>query len=121
MNYTAHTSSDLYVAGKTEDGEDYTAEVFFVVIENAAGRRFCHKEQFKGCAVVYNQHDFEPFFEDRREWAEAKADILTARVNARKGGINFDHWDEIDPRYGSTEYILQGTEADRAAAEKQAA
>ena len=121
MSYSAYTSSDLYKAGVTEDGEDYTAEVYFVVLENAAGRRFVHQSHFKGCDAVYYADEGFYSFEDIRVEAKAKADRLTDRVNAAGGKIDFAFWTEIDPCYGSTEYVLQGTEADRAAAEKQAA
>ena len=33
-------ASDLYKAGVTEDGEDFLAEVYYVVVEVADGSRF---------------------------------------------------------------------------------
>jgi hypothetical protein len=121
MTYTAHTHSDLYKAGVTEDGEDYTAEVYLVFLENGAGRRFCHNSYFMGCNAVYHADEGFYSFEDIRVQAKAKADRLTARVNAAGGKVDLAHWAEIDPYYGSKEYVLQGTEAQRAALDRHAA
>lgn len=97
--------SDLYLAGRTEDGLDYTAEVYFVQAEDAQGNRWNHRARFVGCKV---HHDDEGFgyvhFEDIRDDAKAQADRLLARIHAARGAINLAHWDEARPAYGSAAY-----------------
>jgi len=122
--YTATVASDLFDAGRTEDGTPFIAEVYYVILENAAGRRFRHNATFSGVEVLVDDYEGGTYFVDRREEATAKAERLAARVNAaiKAGrGVDFDLWDEVDPAYGSDEYIGQGTEAKRAYADRFAA
>jgi hypothetical protein len=119
--YTATVVSDLFNAGRTEDGTPFIAEIFYVVMENAAGRRFRHDATFSGVEVLVDEYEGGTYFADRREEATAKAERLAARVNAaiKTGrGVDMDLWDEVDPAYGSDEYIGQGTEAKRAYADR---
>ena len=63
-------------------------------------------------------------FPDLRKEASAKAERLAARVNAAFSAgkdVDWTYWGEIDPAYGSDEFISQGTEAQRVFAEKAAA
>jgi len=123
-NYTAYITSDLFDAGRTEDGTPFIAEIFYVVMENAAGRRFRHDATFSGVEVLVDEYEGGTYFADRREEATAKAERLAARVNAaiKAGrGVDLALWDEVDPAYGSDEYIGQGTEAKRAYADRFAA
>ena len=120
--FTAYAASDLYNAGYTEDGTPFIAEVYYVGIENDAGRRFVHVTSFRG-AERFTDDEGDDYFADRREEASAKADRLAARVNAalQAGkGIDLAFWNEVDPAYGSDEYIAQGTEAKRVYQERLA-
>lgn len=122
--YTATVISDLFDAGRTEDGTPFIAEIFYVVMENAAGRRFRHDATFSGVEVLVDEYEGGTYFADRREEATAKAERLAARVNAaiKTGrGVDLALWEEVDPAYGSDEYIGQGTEAKRAYADRFAA
>jgi hypothetical protein len=122
--YTAYTTSDLYNAGYSCDGHPFIAEQFYVVIENEAGRRFRHQAIFKGTEQVICEETGESCFSDLRHEASAKADRLAARVNAAlKSGqfLSSNYWEEVDPAYGSDEYVYQGTEVKRLFAEKAAA
>jgi len=121
--FTAYTASDLYHAGYTEDGASFVAEVYFVGMENEAGRRFRHAMNFYGAERMTDDEGID-HFADCREEASAKAERLAARVNAalKAGkGVDLAHWDEVDPAYGSDEYVEQGTEAKRVFEERQAA
>ena len=51
-SYTAHVATDLYNAGYSCDGHPFIAEQYYVVIENAAGRRFRHTATFNGTQEV---------------------------------------------------------------------
>jgi hypothetical protein len=122
--YTAYVASNAYTAGRTEDGHPFIAEVYFVEMENAAGRRFRHYASFPGTQCVIDEEEGYAHFPDLREEATAKADRLTARVNAAlkaDKGVDMDFWTEVDPAYGSDAYIDQGTEAKRAFADRSAA
>ena len=123
-SYTAHVATDLYNAGYSCDGHPFIAEQYYVVIENSAGRRFRHTATFNGTQEVVCPESGESYFPDLRQQAISKAHKLAVRVNqALKAGKSLSptFWDEIDPAYGSDEYVYQGTEAKRLFAEKAAA
>jgi hypothetical protein len=122
--YTAYAASDMYNAGYSCDGRPFIAEQYYVIIENAAGRRFRHTAIFNGTQEVVCPESGESYFPDLRQEASAKAERLVARVNAALQSGQFlapTFWEEIDPAYGSDEYVYQGTEAKRLFAEKAAA
>jgi hypothetical protein len=122
--YTAYAASDMYNAGYSCDGRPFIAEQFYVVIENEAGRRFRHTAIFNGTQEVVCPESGDSYFPDLRQEASAKAERLVARVNAALQSGQFlapTFWEEIDPAYGSDEYVYQGTEAKRLFAEKAAA
>jgi hypothetical protein len=121
--YTAYATSDLYNAGHSCDGHPFIAECFYVMVENAAGRRFRHQATFDGVERLVCEETGEPHFADLREEASAKAERLAARVNAAlAAGLALDSglWYEVDPAYGSDEYQSQGIEAQRAFADRTA-
>lgn len=122
--YTAQAVSDLYNAGFSCDGHPFIAEQYYVVIENAAGRRFRHTAIFNGTQEIVCSESGESYFSDLRQEASAKAERLAVRVNAALQSGQFlspTFWEEIDPAYGSDEYVYQGTEVKRLFAEKAAA
>ena len=122
-SYTAYVASDLYNAGYACDGRPFIADSFYVVVENEAGRRFRHAVTFNGTQQVFCEETGDVCFPDFREEASAKAERLAARVNsalASGKALAPTFWDEVDPVYGSDEYVAQGTEAKRVFAEKQA-
>jgi hypothetical protein len=121
--YTAYAASDLFNAGYSCDGHPFIAEQYYVMIENEAGRRFRHVATFNGTEQVICEETGDVCFPDLRKEASAKAERLAARVNAAFSsgkGIDWTYWGEVDPAYGSDEYVSQGTEAQRCFAEKQA-
>lgn len=121
--YTAYATSDLYNAGHSCDGHPFIAECFYVMVENAAGRRFRHQATFNGAERLVCEETGEPHFADLREEASAKVERLAARVNAAlAAGLALDSglWYEVDPAYGSDEYQSQGIEAQRAFADRTA-
>lgn len=123
-SYTAQVATDLYNAGYSCDGHPFIAEQYYVVIENKAGRRFRHTATFNGTQEVVCPESGDSYFPDLRQEASAKAVRLSIRVEAAlKSGqfLSPTFWEEIDPAYGSDEYVNQGTEAKRLFAEKAAA
>lgn len=99
--FQAYVTSDLYVAGKTEEGEDFIAERFYVAAEFDNGMRFAHNHNFDGCKV--EAHDEGMAFIDVRNEAEAAANALRDRVNAA-GKIHGEYWHDMEPGYGSPAY-----------------
>jgi hypothetical protein len=104
--------SDLYIAGRTEDGEDYTAEVYLVCVEFADGTVYAHKERFKGCKVEEwaDDYDYGTAFIDIREEQEEKANKLASRVrNCVATGRRLDpqFWTFHRTVYGSTAYLQE--------------
>ena len=114
----ASVTSDLYVAGKTEDGVDFTAERYFVIAEYSNGERICHSTFYNGCNPVQDDEDGYWHFGDIREEARALADKLAQRVDqAIKDGLalNMDYWNPTRPVYGSPAY----SEADQVQWERE--
>ena len=115
--------SDLYEAGRTNDGTQFSAEGFYVVVENGAGRRWASYEYFKGAEVVVDEEGFV-FFPDVREEASAAAEALAAatiEVLAAGRKLSLEDWYQIDPAYGSRAYQADGIELIRAYEDRQAA
>jgi hypothetical protein len=122
--FTAFVASDLFNAGYSCDGHPFIADQYYVVIENAAGRRFRHEKTFNGTEQLVCEETGDSCFPDLRQEATAKAERLAARVNAAFAAgkdVDWTYWGEIDPAYGSDEFISQGTEAQRVFADKAAA
>jgi hypothetical protein len=114
--YEAYVASDLYQAGIACDGHPFIAEKYYVLIENAAGRRFRHEKSFAGAEVVKCEETGETGFADIRETAKTIVEDLAAKVNAALASgkaLTASCWHEVDPAYGSDAYIDQGTESKR--------
>jgi len=114
--YEAYVASDLYEAGRACDGHPFIAEKYYVLIENATGRRFRHEKSFAGAEVVECEETGEVNFADIRETAKAIVEDLAAKVNAALASgkaLTSSCWFEVDPAYGSDAYIDQGTESKR--------
>lgn len=115
--------SDLYEAGKQDDGHPFIAEVFYVELTLPDGERFRHPIRWAGCRVEYSEEPEtygEAFFYDVRQEARAAANRLCERVR-RAGRINQALWDGVDPAYGSEAYQREGIEIERAYADRFAA
>lgn len=103
--------SDLYCAGRTEDGEEYIAEVFYVCVEFTNGVRMRHNQTFRSVERTQETDDEGygmVFFKDLRVEAEAKAQRLADRVKAalEEGRVlDAAYWNEMDPVYGSPAYL----------------
>jgi hypothetical protein len=122
--FTAYAASDLYQAGFSCDGHPYIAEKYYVLIEDAAGRRFRHEKSFFGVEVIECEETGEVGFADIRQEAKAIAEDLAAKVNAALSSgksLTAACWFEVDPAYASDEYQSQGIEAIRAFEDRQAA
>lgn len=98
-----YITSDLYQAGRQEDGVPFIAEVYFVQAEFADGRRLDHQARFPGCKV---EHDEEgcPHFADTRDDAQLAAGRLLDRILQAEGAMNPAYWREGRPVYGSAAY-----------------
>lgn len=121
--YSAYVASDLYQAGISCDGHPHIADKYYVLVENAAGRRFRHNKSFAGVEVIQCEETGETGFVGVGEKVRAIAQDLAAKVNAALAAgkpLTAACWFEVDPAYGSDAYINQGTEAQRYFAEQQA-
>lgn len=117
QNLTFEIASDLYVAGRTEDGFDYTAEVYFITATNARGDRWRFETTFPGCETCQDDEGYT-HFGDIRPQAQAQAEKLMARMQAR-GAINLQHWREDRPVYGSSAYQAYGAADDWEAEQRE--
>lgn len=101
-------ASDLYVAGRTEDGRDYTAEIYMVIAEDQRGNRWVHRDMFQGCEAGHDDEGW-PYFADIRGTAQAAAETLRARIVAAGGAVDLgQYWTATRPAYGSRAYIEYG-------------
>lgn len=115
--------SDLFDAGKDNEGRVFAAEVYYVVIENGAGRRWASYDRFRGARRVVDEEGWVGF-DDLREEASAAAEALAAatdQVLASGGKVSLEDWYQVDPAYGSKVYQYEGIEEERAYEERQAA
>jgi hypothetical protein len=102
--------SELYTAGETEDGQDYVAERYRVVVRvKADGRTFMLSHYWKGCEVS-EDGEGGTYFADVRERAAACAEIDAEGFRAlavfdtemHGSPANPDaEWYETEPEYGS--------------------
>lgn len=121
--YNAYVASDLYQAGISCDGHPFIAEKYYVLVENAAGRRFRHNKSFAGVEVIQCEETGETGFQDLRNEVMATVEDLAAKVNATLAAgkpLTAACWFEVDPAYGSDAYVSQGTEAQRHFADQAA-
>jgi len=101
-NWDVSIQSDLYEAGITEDGERFTAEYYYVVVQRKDGKRYAHKSSFYGTKQEESPDGFY-FFPDIREEAKKEATKLLNQVK-RSGIINLEYWFFMEPSYGSEYY-----------------
>jgi hypothetical protein len=93
--------SDLYSPGLSDDGTQFTAEVFFLSRELSDGRRFTHVDTFPGA---------EPWDDGEGSWGYADIrDEAREAAEARLDVVKFtdEGWIESDPAYGSEAYCRQ--------------
>ncbi len=122
LKLQAEMVSDLYEAGRTEDGEMFVAEVYFVQLEQVDGRRWRHESFARGATREVDPETGWEYFGDVREEARAKMTRLADRVNAALesgGSVNWNLWYEVEPAYGSPVYQREGCELERAFEERQ--
>jgi len=93
-------------SGWTEDGERAVVADWHVVATSPSGRRFTLRHSFNGKTIVSEEgFAMEARMTDRDN--EAKATALAAKIQAAVNAgrkINPEHWNEIDPCYGSEAY-----------------
>jgi hypothetical protein len=120
--YVAEVSSSEAGATGGEFPGHMTFEVYFVQITNPQGRRFQHERRFPSATVYSCEVDGWTKLAPLPGALQA-AQRLAERVNqALATGRRLDRasWREVDPAYGSEEYVAQGIEHDRRAAERLA-
>ena len=106
-----YVDCDFYSAGMTEDGQDFVAESYYVVVQRLDGHRLAHSKTFLGCeaGVIDDDHEGQynglPYFADVRKEAKEAADNLVARIMEARV-IDTDHWVEAEPSYGSAYYCI---------------
>lgn len=111
--------SHLYQAGRTEDGDALTAVSYYAVATLNDGTRYAHDKSFSDTEFVKDDdHELGGYFSSIDD-AQESAEKLVARIQAAKE-INLDHWDLIEPVYGSSQYDNQGCEAAQIQREREA-
>lgn len=95
---------DIASYGMTMDGVEYTAPVYYVVVQDEVGSRWAHERMFPGAKVVDTPH-CERFHVDIADEAEKEAKRLRNRVQGSPNLIDWDRWSRIDPEYGSVAFM----------------
>lgn len=105
MSLQFDIQTDLYLAGRTEDGQEYHAESYYVTATDDEGYVFAHDQVFHGCRTGKDDEGW-PWFEDVREEAKAGATRLLERIRA--AGVDKvdgrEHWTLQRASYGSKAY-----------------
>jgi hypothetical protein len=106
------TESNLYSAGRDEDGEEIYGESFKVVVEFEGGEAYCHEQAFPTVKLeaVWCDDINEMVLGNaiNPEEQKAKAERLCARVlrHVEAGGkIDMDHWTFYRTVYGTQAYL----------------
>lgn len=108
MALSFRVCDDLVDLGRDEDGSVIVGRSFYVVAEDAAGRRYAHAHSFLDHAERYDAEEGGRYW--ARRWNNEAQDAvaaLLARIEAHVaagGALNEAHWDEVDPGYGSAAY-----------------
>jgi hypothetical protein len=100
--YTFTVASDLRKYGTTEDGEDYFAEVYYVMATDALGNRFVHNKTFD-CCLTEDGEEWT-IFNNVSEQAIIEVDALLAKIQQAAPV-------ELDPRYWIGSYAAYGSAA----------
>ena len=114
---TVEVGSDVYIAGRDEDGYDFTAETYHVSVTNTYGDRLRHRTTFKGAVAHETEYGVGQAFEDVRPQALAQATRLADRVRAALAAgqaLNPALWQQDRPVYGSDAYVAYGQDEDNA-------
>ena len=104
-------ASDAYEAGHTEDGQQYTAELYYIVAEDEDGNRWRHNVDFHGC-IVYRDFDGVPLFRDIRAKQNERVTTLLNQIIIHAGELDMTHWTNMRPAYGSYAYQQYGAHDD---------
>ena len=100
--WTIEITSDLFNAGMSEDGEYYTAEMYFITATRKDGKCLAHNQRYHSARAVDNG-DGCMFFVDNRKEILPIVEALCSRIKA-SGVIDDTYWTEIEPSYGSEYY-----------------
>ena len=107
MALSFRVRDDLVDLGRDEDGSVIVGRSFYVVAEDAAGRRWAHAHSFLDHAKRYDEEEGAYWARRWNNEAQDAVVALLARIEAHVaagGALNEAHWDEIDPGYGSAAY-----------------
>jgi hypothetical protein len=102
-NMKVTVAKGFYVVGTTEEGHNYEAELYSVVVIADDGRQWGHNKTWLTSERV---EDFdEEFgtmigFTDTREESFLRASCFADLVE-KVGSISFEFWVELEPQYGS--------------------
>jgi hypothetical protein len=107
MALSFRVRDDLVDLGRDEDGSVIVGRSFYVVAEDAAGRRWAHAHSFLDHAKRYDEEEGAYWARRWNNEAQDAVAALLARIEAAvAAGRHLDaaHWVEIDPSYGSAAY-----------------
>jgi len=115
---------DLVDLGRDEDGSVIEGRLFYVVAEDDAGHRWRHSHSFMDHVRAGDEGGARYWKRRNLASVEAAVAALRDRIEAHVAAgnaLNADHWEEIDPAYGSAAYEQRDAVGYFAAAERQAA
>ena len=105
-NHQVYFLSDLHDFGRTEDGEKFIGEMFYVQLEMPDGARYVLKNSHTPGVRVQEYSDEDGCgmaFIDQRPQARARCNAIISRILA-KGEVDLRNWLPDRPAYGSAAY-----------------
>jgi hypothetical protein len=100
----------FYVAGQTEEGYDYEAESYSVVVIDKFGRQYAHSKTWLTAEPIEEfDEEFGAMygFTDTREESFLRASCFAELVE-KVGSISLEFWTETEPQYGSHAWVEGG-------------
>ena len=115
MSLTLEIASDLDQAGRSDDGQPFLAECYYILATDERGNRWRWYDTFHGARLEYDEEGCS-HFADTREQAKAEVSVLLARMHAH--GVHLRTapgkigWEPTRPAYGSPAYEAYGADDD---------
>lgn len=103
-NYHVELGSEVKFVGYNEDGSIQYGEFYFVIVENAAGRRWRTNQSWSGLQQMADDEDGSVYYRDMRDTAVLLANGYANGVRKRLASglkLVLGQWSEMAPAYGS--------------------
>lgn len=98
--------SELYDAGRQDDGTPFIGEAYFLQVTLANGERLNHRVHFPGVERCTDEEGWVRFGDIRAQ--QLRRALRLRRAIRRAGQIGEEMWEPGRPVYGSKAYMQHG-------------